>query len=177
MSKYTSNKNLKSKLILIGLMGSGKSSVGKLLAKELNREFFDSDKEIEQMTGANIPLIFELEGESGFRKRETQAIHKLCAQKNIVLATGGGAILSAENRTLLSDNSVIIYLQVSDDQILARTRQDRSRPLLQTENPRQKLIQLIAEREPLYLSLAGHTIDTDQLNVKEVTRSIIAALH
>ena len=159
-------------VILIGPMGSGKSSVGKRLAQDLGFVFFDSDKEIEKTTGADIPLIFELEGEAGFRKRETQALRNLCSQSPIVLATGGGSVLLEENRHLLSHEGLVIYLHASIDQILERTKRDRSRPLLQTDNPRLKLEQIMAEREPIYEALADYKIETDRHTVREVVQSI-----
>lgn len=160
-------------IILIGPMGSGKSSVGKQLAEKLHRSFFDSDIEIEKSTGVKIPLIFELEGENGFRKRETQTLKKLVRKKQIILATGGGAIIREYNRQLLQNNGIIVYLLTSIDTILERTKWDQNRPLLQTENPRLKLESLMKSRAPLYENLAQLTVATDNRTLQEVVESII----
>ncbi len=163
-------------IILIGPMGSGKSSVGKRLAQDLGYPFYDSDKEIEKSTGANIPLIFELEGEDGFRKREHEVIKQLCSKSNCVLATGGGSVVSEENRSLLRKSGIIIYLYASIEQILERTKRDRNRPLLQTSNPKQKLEEVMSKRAPLYQALAEYTIETDYHTVKEITDLILAKI-
>jgi shikimate kinase len=159
-------------IFLIGLMGAGKSTVGRLLAKSLDKTFYDSDHEIERKTGVNIPLIFELEGESGFRKRESQAIAELVAQENIVLATGGGAVLLQENRDALSSHGVVVYLRASVDELWHRTRGDRNRPLLQTENPRERLQTLFSQRDPLYREIADLVIDTGGQPVNAIVTQI-----
>jgi shikimate kinase len=166
-----------SNIVLIGPMGSGKSTVGKKLAKKLGLTFYDSDKEIEAHTGAAISLIFELEGEAGFRKREKEIVAALCAMSNVVLATGGGVILDPDNRTALKNSGHVIYLKASADQLFDRTRHDKSRPLLQTDNPREKLEAILNEREPIYESIADDIIDTDHLSVTEVADAIIETLH
>jgi shikimate kinase len=163
-------------IILVGPMGAGKSSVGRRLAQILGREFIDSDNEIEQRTGVDIPLIFEIEGEAGFRKREQQTIADLCKRKDIVLATGGGAILAEENRRHLGGNGIVVYLRTSVDQQLRRTGRDRNRPLLQTEDPRAKLEELLEIRDPLYRQTAGMIVDTDGRDVKSVAKEILQGI-
>jgi shikimate kinase len=159
-------------IFLVGPMGAGKTTVGKQLAKCLNMEFADSDSEIEKRTGVDIPLIFELEGESGFRKREMAMIDTLTNKETIILATGGGAILSEENRAFLVSRGTVIYLNTSIDQILERTHRDTKRPLLQTDNPREKLEELAAERNPLYESVADITISTENQKIRDVIKEI-----
>ena len=158
---------------LVGPMGAGKSTIGRQLARALNLEFVDSDREIERRTGVDIPLIFELEGESGFRKREQEAIDELSARPGIVLATGGGAVLDPTNRQHLSSRGYVIYLQTSVEQQLKRTAHDRNRPLLQTEDPGQKLHDLMTTRDPLYREIADWVIETDGCRVRDVVQKII----
>lgn len=153
-------------------MGAGKTTIGKLLAKQLGREFFDSDHEVERKTGVKIPLIFELEGESGFRKRETAAIEELSRLNNVVVATGGGAVLLEENRALLKNTGKIIYLRAKVHDLYQRTRNDKSRPLLQGANPKQKLEQLYAVRDPIYMALADYVVDTGAQSANEITSRI-----
>jgi shikimate kinase len=163
-------------LFLTGPMGAGKSTIGRQLSKRLKMPFHDSDHEIENRTGVDIPLIFELEGEAGFRKRESAIINELTRLPNIVLSTGGGAILAQENRQHLTSRGTVIYLHTSVDQQLRRTRHDRNRPLLQTDNPRAKLEELMAIREPLYREAADIVINTDGMRVMDVVREIIRQL-
>jgi len=163
----------KQNYFLVGPMGSGKSTVGKQLASALGYEFFDSDKEIEQSTGVSISLIFELEGETGFRKRERNIIAQLSARSRITLATGGGSILDPENRKSLKNNGFVIYLQASTNQILKRTRRDSSRPLLQTEDPAARLNELMEIRAPLYESIADLVLNTDSHSVSEVAQQVL----
>jgi shikimate kinase len=158
---------------LIGLMGAGKTTIGRQLAKSLSMPFYDSDKAIEESTGVDIPTIFEFEGEEGFRSREQKMIQKLTQLQGIVLATGGGAILREENRKLLKDNGYIVYLQCSVERILERTRRDTQRPLLKTDNPKELLQQLFEQRQPLYLSCADFKIDTGILKSKTVVSQIL----
>jgi len=153
-------------------MGSGKTTIGRQLARQMNREFFDSDHEIESRTGANIPLIFELEGEQGFRKRETAMIDELSQKNNVVIATGGGAVLAEANRIMLQQRGHVIYLSATVEQLWERTRLDKNRPLLQTENPREKIEQLIELRDPLYREVADIIIDTGNGNLKTTVREI-----
>jgi len=154
-------------------MGAGKTSVGRQLAKLLNKNFQDSDHEIEHRTGVDIPLIFEIEGEEGFRKREQAVIDELTSQTNIVLATGGGAVLDETNRSNLGDRGIVIYLSASVDQLLARTGKDKNRPLLQTSDPRARLEELMAIRDPLYRQVASLMVDTDGCAVRDVVNKII----
>lgn len=158
---------------MIGLMGAGKTTIGRQLAKALSVPFYDSDKAVEESTGVDIPTIFEFEGEEGFRGREQKMIQKLTQLKGIVLATGGGAILREENRKLLKDNGYVVYLQCSVERILERTRRDTQRPLLQTDNPKERLQMLLEERQSLYLSCADFKIDTGIHKSKTVVSRIL----
>ena len=153
-------------------MGAGKTTIGRLIAKQLGMVFYDSDHEIERKTGVKIPLIFELEGVDGFRKRETAALEELCQLENIVMATGGGAILLPENRELLKNNGKIVYLRASVHDLWLRTRNDKSRPLLQGGNIRQKLEQLYIDRDPIYSALADCIVDTGAQSANEITSYI-----
>ena len=147
-------------IFLVGLMGAGKTSVGKLLAKRLGKAFYDCDQELERATGVKIPVIFEIEGEAGFRAREARMLAELASRRDIVLATGGGTVLSAYNRKLLARNGVVVYLRAVVADLWQRTRHDRNRPLLKTAEPRARLEQLFAERDPLYRSVADVIVDT-----------------
>lgn len=166
----------KNNIFLVGPMGAGKSTIGRKLAHSIKAVFYDSDREIVERTGVNIPLIFELEGESGFRKREKAIIEELTQQHPIVLATGGGAILDEENRRVLKERGHVIYLQTSAEQSLKRTRRDQNRPLLQTEDPEQKLRDLLAIRDPFYREAADFTINTDGRTVASVCNDILKHL-
>ena len=156
-------------------MGSGKSTIGQILANRLNREFFDSDYYIEEKTGVDIPRIFDIEGEEGFRCRETKATEELTEKNNLVLATGGGSVTRKENQELLK-RGFIIFLDTSVNQQMERLRHDKKRPLLQTENPRARLEQLLAERKPIYLELANLRIKTDRKYARKVAAEIIPQL-
>lgn len=147
-------------IFLVGLMGAGKTSVGRLLARRLGKTFYDCDHEIERATGVRIPVIFEIEGEEGFRARERRMLAELVHRAGVVLATGGGAVLAAENRALLKANGTVVYLCASPHDLWQRTRHDRNRPLLQTENPMATLVRLYDERDPLYREVAEVVIDT-----------------
>ena len=162
-------------IYLIGLMGAGKTTIGRQLAKSLQLPFYDSDKAIEEQTGVDIPTIFEYEGENGFRDREQNMIQELTKLDGIVLATGGGAILREENRKGLKENGFVVYLQCSVDKILQRTKRDTQRPLLNTENPRERIETLFSEREALYLSCADFKIETSSMQSKTVVQNILAA--
>jgi shikimate kinase len=160
-------------IYLIGLMGAGKTTIGRQLAKVLEMPFYDSDKAIEEKTGVDISTIFEFEGEKGFRIREQKMIQQLSTLKGIVLATGGGVILKEENRETLKKNGFVVYLQCSVERILQRTRRDKQRPLLQTENPKERIKQLLEQRETLYLSCSDYKIDTGKIQSKEAVKRII----
>ena len=163
-------------LILVGPMGAGKSTIGRLLAKELHLPFKDSDKEIEVRTGANIPWIFDKEGEPGFRDRETAMIVELCHENGIVLATGGGAVMRPENRLALRNGGRVVYLHASIEQQVARTSRDRNRPLLRNANPEKILRDLLAIRDPLYREIADLVVETDERPPRMVVLDILERL-
>ncbi|MEO0318633.1 MAG: 3-dehydroquinate synthase [Pseudomonadota bacterium] len=165
-----------SNIFLVGLMGSGKTTIGRALAKKLNLRFVDADHEIEARTGATIPLIFEIEGEASFRQREADVIRDLTAQQGIVLATGGGAVLNAQSRRYLHERGTVIYLRASINSILQRTSHDRNRPLLQTADPRARIEELSKQRAPLYEAVAHVTIETGRPNVQSVVQNILTQL-
>jgi len=159
-------------IFLVGLMGAGKTSVGKVLARLLNKDFLDSDHEIERATGVRIPVIFEIEGEAGFRAREHKMLAELVARDNILLATGGGAVLSRENRDLLHANGTVIYLRAPVKSLLRRTQRDRTRPLLQVVDPAAKLNELYVQRDPLYHEVAHLVVDTGNQSVRTLAGQI-----
>ncbi|MGO4475660.1 bifunctional shikimate kinase/3-dehydroquinate synthase AroKB [Massilia sp. 2TAF26] len=163
-------------IFLVGLMGAGKTTIGRMLARRLGMHFVDSDHEIEARTGASVPWIFEIEGEPSFRRREADMIRELTAGSGLVLATGGGAVLNPDSRRLLSERGTVIYLRASVNSILARTSHDKNRPLLQTADPRKKLEDLTAQREPLYREIADLVIDTGRPNVQSMVQTILDQL-
>ena len=163
-------------VFLVGPMGAGKSTIGRLLAKELKYPFKDSDREIEARTGADIPWIFDVEGEEGFREREEAMIAELVNEHGIVLATGGGVVMRASNRQALSASGLVVYLRTSVDQQLQRTSKDRQRPLLLNADPERVLRELMAKRDPLYREIADIIIDTDQRGPKVVVNTILGRL-
>lgn len=160
-------------LFLVGLMGAGKTTVGRQLARLTGKTFYDSDHEIEARTGVRIPVIFEIEGETGFRVRESEMIAELAALPDIVLATGGGAVLDPHNRQILANHGTVIYLRASIDDLLARTQHDKNRPLLQTANPRAKLEALFAQRDPLYREVADIVVDTSRQNINTLVHRLL----
>ena len=164
-------------IFLVGPMGAGKSTIGRLLAKTLGLRFLDSDKEIEQRTGASIPMIFEYEGEAGFRKREGEIMATLTAMSPIVLATGGGSVILPENQQLLSQRGFVVYLQCAVDKQFERTHKDSNRPLLNTDNPRARLEELFKARDPLYQAVADFSIDTGQHSSRSAVRQILKAFN
>lgn len=168
--------NSTTNIFLVGLMGSGKTTIGRALAKRLNKRFIDADHEIESRTGASIPLIFEIEGEASFRQREADVIRDLTAQEGIVLATGGGAVLTENSRRLLKERGVVVYLRASVSSILQRTSHDRNRPLLQTADPKARIEELSQQRGPLYEEVAHITVETGRPNVQTVVQNILAQL-
>jgi shikimate kinase/3-dehydroquinate synthase len=157
-------------------MGSGKTTIGRALAKKLNKTFIDSDHEIETRTGVSISVIFEIEGEASFRQREADAIRDICKMENIVLATGGGAILSSQSREYLKSTGTVIYLCAGINSILHRTRHDKKRPLLQTENPRKKLEELEKQRDPLYREIAHFVLETVHPQMQTLVQVILDKL-
>lgn len=163
-------------VFFVGLMGAGKTTVGRAVARRLDRAFFDSDHEIEARTGARIPVIFELEGEVGFRARETQAISELTQRENIVLATGGGAVLDPVNREFLKTRGFVIYLRANPHDLWLRTRKDKNRPLLQTEDPKAKLEALYEVRDPLYRECAHFVIETGRPTVNGLVNMVLMQL-
>lgn len=152
-------------IFLVGMMGAGKTSVGKLLARRLGKTFHDCDHEIERATGVKVAVIFEIEGENGFRSREAKTLAELVRHTDIVLATGGGAVLSADNRKLLAGNGMVVYLRAAPAELWSRTRHDKNRPLLKTADPRARLEQIYAERDPLYREVADIVVDTGSQSV------------
>lgn len=165
-------------VFLVGPMGSGKSAVGRALARLLGYGFVDSDVEIENRTGVDIPFIFEKEGESGFRLREREVIEELTRARRTVVSTGGGAVLLEENRRHLAERGVVVYLHASVDQQAERTRHGRNRPLLNaSDDPRRRLAELMEFREPLYRGVAHLTVPTDHRRVQAVADDILAGLH
>ena len=159
-------------IFLVGLMGAGKTSVGKLLARRLGKTFVDADHEIERATGVRIPLIFEIEGEAGFRGRESKILAELTTRSHIVLATGGGAILLEQNRRLLSECGIVVYLRATPQDLWHRTRHDRNRPLLHTVNPLAKLNELFVERDPLYREVAHLVVDTGNQSLSSLAHRL-----
>jgi len=164
-------------LFLIGLMGAGKSTVGKLLARKLERRFVDSDQVIEERCGVKIPVIFEMEGELGFRKREAQVIQELASQDHLILATGGGAVLLAENRAALRKGGTVIYLHANPIELWHRTKNNDLRPLLQNGDAKKILEDLYLARDPLYREIADYTIETGKPSVNQLVSSLISKLN
>ena len=164
----------KRNIYLVGPMGAGKSTIGRVLAAELHLTFRDSDKVIEERTGADIPWIFDMEGEEGFRERESAVLEELSQETNTVIATGGGIILRLQNRLLMQSSGYVCYLTASTEQLVERTARDKKRPLLQVENPRQKIIDLLAARDPLYREAADFVVNTDRRSPKLVSQEISA---
>lgn len=160
------------RIFLVGLMGAGKTTVGKVLARDLGLEFIDADQELQRRTGVGIPVIFDIEGEAGFRAREAALLEELTGRDDVVLATGGGAVLRQDNRELLKSRGLVVYLRANVDDLWARTRHDRNRPLLQTADPKQRLIDLLAERDGLYCAAADVVVDTSRQSVQALARRI-----
>ena len=157
-------------------MGAGKSTIGKYLAQQLRLGFADTDSEIEARTGADIPWIFDVEGEEGFRDREQRVVEEMTLWDDVVLATGGGVVLRPENRRALAGRGFVIYLYATVDEQVRRTRRDRQRPLLQNGDPEQILRELMAERDPLYREIADHIIETDSCSPKTVAQRLMREL-
>jgi shikimate kinase len=163
-------------IFLVGMPGAGKTTIGRTLAKRLNMTFADSDKELMARTGVSIATIFEIEGEAGFRVRESAALAELVQRDRLVLATGGGTVLAPENRRLLKENGTVIYLCATLEDLWQRTRRDVNRPLLQTEDPRATLEMLLQTRDPLYREVAHLIVDTGTQSVARLTTDILARL-
>ncbi len=164
------------RIFLVGPMGAGKTTIGSQLARVLKSEFVDCDHEIEKRTGASVALIFEIEGEGGFRGRETRLIDELTQRERIVLATGGGAVLAEDNRRWLKERGFVVYLKSPVEKLVERTRHDTNRPLLRTADPEATLRAIVEQREPLYQEVAHLTIDTGKLSVKQVIKKITSNL-
>ena len=163
-------------LFLVGMMGAGKTTVGRLVARRLRRPFFDSDQEIERRCGVGVPVIFDIEGEPGFRVREAHAIAEFAALEGIVLATGGGAVLDGENLRRLTARGTVVYLHARPADLYERVRHDKHRPLLATSDPLAKLEELYAQRDPLYRDLADFVIDTGKQSVQALARLLLSRL-
>lgn len=163
----------RSNIFLVGPMGAGKTSAGRYLAKELNKDFYDSDEEIEKRTGVTLSWIFDLEGIEGYREREMKTIDELSSLSDIVLSTGGGCVETPEVREFLRQRGTVIYMEVSLDTQLARLKKDKKRPLLQGGNPQEVLIELWEKREPYYENIADFTVITDNRSVRDVCEDIL----
>ena len=163
-------------IFLVGMMGSGKTTIGRGLARTLQREFIDLDHELEARCGVRIPVIFEIEGEQGFRKRECQVLDSCSRRPNIVMATGGGAVLAAENRRALRERGIVVYLRATVEELFRRTSRDRNRPLLATADPRATLRDLLLQREALYAEIADIVIDTGATSVAQIVAQVIQRL-
>ncbi len=167
-AERTPSKRSSGNVFLVGMMGAGKTTIGKLLAKQLGKTFIDSDEEIQRRTGVTIPYIFDVEGEAGFRQREAAVIRDLVQRDNVVLATGGGAVLSTENRAELAHNGIVIYLKSTVHDLWQRTRHDRNRPLLQTKDPLARLKELYEQRDPLYIEVADLVINSGKQSAQSL---------
>ena len=163
-------------IFLVGMMGAGKTTVGRLLATRLNRAFIDSDIELEARCGVKVPVIFEIEGEEGFRNREVAILEELSSRSGIVLATGGGAVLRHENRQRLSSRGVVVYLRAQPHDLYLRTRHDKNRPLLATPDPQKRLTELFEQRDPLYREVADLVVDTGRQGVQILVKQLLSTL-
>jgi shikimate kinase len=160
-------------IFLVGMMGAGKSTVGVRLARRLDRAFLDVDRELESRLGVDIPTVFDLEGEEGFRRRESLLIQELTLMEGLVLATGGGAVLLPVNRQVLAARGLVVYLRATPSDLWQRLRRDRHRPLLKSDNPRQRIFDLVEQRDPLYLEIADLVVGTGRQPVEMAVESII----
>jgi shikimate kinase len=172
--RYAATMSTARSIFLVGMMGAGKSTIGRLLADAIGFEFIDADRELEARSGVPVPTIFEIEGEAGFRRRESALLDELTLQQGVVLATGGGSVLEPLTRQRLRERGLVIYLRTSADEVHRRTRRDKNRPLLRTENPRERIAQLLAEREPLYEDVAHVTVQSAASNPKKLLQRLIA---
>ena len=169
-------KTLKQNIFLIGPMGSGKTTIGKQLARTFGLEFYDCDHELERLTGASVSLIFDLEGEAGFRLRESHLLKQLTAKKGVLIATGGGTVCDEENRRLLRSQGMVVYLKTSIDNQLNRLNKDKSRPLLQAEDKAQRLQGLAEKRNPLYDATADLVFSTRNSSVYATAKALSSAI-
>lgn len=163
-------------IFLVGLMGAGKSTVGRILARRLSKRFVDTDLEIEKRNGVTIPVIFEIEGEEGFRRREQEVLADLAQEQGLVLSTGGGIVLKSENREVLRNHGFVVYLNARPELLADRTKHDRSRPLLNVEDPLTRLRELHAVRDPLYRDVAHAVVETGRGAPQQVVQAILAEI-
>lgn len=163
-------------VFLVGMMGAGKTTIGKRLARACGREFLDLDHELEARCGVRIPVIFEIEGEQGFRRRETAVLNECTLQRGIILATGGGAPVAQVNRDLLARRGIVVYLRASVDELWRRTCSDRNRPMLATSDPRKSLREILARREPIYEEVADIVVDTGSVSISQVLKNLVPVL-
>lgn len=163
-------------IFLVGLMGAGKSTVGRILARRLSKRFVDTDHEIEKRNGVTIPVIFEIEGEDGFRRREQEVLADLSQEKGLILSTGGGIVLKPENREVLRNHGFVVYLNARPELLADRTKHDRSRPLLNVEDPLTRLRELHAVRDPLYREVAHAVVETGRGAPQQVVQAILAEI-
>jgi len=159
-------------IFLIGMMGAGKTTIGRGLARSLGREFLDLDHELEARCGVSIPTIFDIEGEAGFRRRETQVLQEIALRRDVVLATGGGAVVAPENQELLRTRGIVLYLKAGSDELFRRVAKDKNRPMLLTVNPKARIVELLKQREPIYESLADFTVETSHGSINTVLDAI-----
>jgi shikimate kinase len=169
---YNSRVSAKNNIYLVGMPGAGKTTVGRQLARRMHRSFIDADHEIEARTGVRIPLIFDIEGEQGFRDRESKVIAELAAESNLVVATGGGAVLRPENRAAIKQGGTVIYLHASPSLLFERTRLDPNRPLLQVADPMGKLEELFAQRDPLYREVADIIVNSVGGSISHLVKQV-----
>ncbi|MFZ9616112.1 MAG: shikimate kinase [Fluviibacter sp.] len=163
-------------IFLVGLMGAGKSTVGRILARRLGKRFVDTDHEIEKRNGVTIPVIFEIEGEDGFRRREQEVLADLAQEKDLVLSTGGGIVLKPENREVLRNHGFVVYLNARPELLAERTKHDRTRPLLNVEDPLTRLRELYAVRDPLYREVAHAIVETGRGAPQQVVQAILGEI-
>jgi shikimate kinase len=163
-------------IFLVGLMGAGKSTVGRILARRLGKRFVDTDHEIEKRNGVTIPVIFEIEGEDGFRRREQEVLADLAQEKDLVLSTGGGIVLKPENREVLRNHGFVVYLDARPELLAERTKHDRTRPLLNVEDPLTRLRELYAVRDPLYREVAHAIVETGRGAPQQVVQAILGEI-
>ena len=165
-----------SNIFLVGMMGAGKTTLGRALAARMKREFVDTDRLLVDRTGVPVATVFEIEGEDGFRRRESAVLREVCEQEALVVATGGGIVLSEENRRVMRESGTVIYLRARVESLWERTRHDSNRPLLATPNPRDKLAELLSQREPLYREVAHITVDSGPQSATTLVNRVLAAL-